>query len=281
MRIRITSDSTCDLNPDYLQAHRVEIVPLYTYKGGETFRDGVDIMPADIFAHVAAGGDLCSTAANNVGDYQEVFARVLQDCDAIIHVDISADFSSCYQSACVAAESFPGQVYVVDSRNLSSGHGHIVCEAVKMAEAGELTAAEIREKLIALTSRVEASFLLDLDTDQVFYSQTTDSYRDYLEFVYQCYQDGIIMIIAEQEGDSIRIAVSDTGENIPAFRLQEINDAHEVSSTSGTAYESGTSIGLKLCHTYLHALDSRLVATSGDGVTTFEFTIKASGDKGK
>ena len=161
MRIRITSDSTCDLNRDYLDAHQVELVPLYTYKGGQTFRDGVDITPADIFSHVAAGGDLCSTAANNVEDYHEVFARLLQDCDAIIHIDISLDFSSCYQNAFVAAEDFPGKVFVVDSRNLSTGHGHVVCEAVKMVEAGDLSPEEIVAQLEALTARVDASFLLD------------------------------------------------------------------------------------------------------------------------
>ena len=132
MHIQVTSDSTCDLRPEYLQQHHVEILPLYTMKGGETFRDGVNIHPQDIFDHVAAGGDLCSTAANNVSDYQELFARLLPECDAIIHIDISADFSSCYQNACVAASELPN-VYVVDSRNLSSGHGHIVCEAVNMA----------------------------------------------------------------------------------------------------------------------------------------------------
>lgn len=160
MNIRITSDSTCDLSPDYLQAHRVELLPLYTMKGGETFRDGVDIHPQDIFDHVAAGGDLCSTAANNISDYQELFARLLPECDAIIHIDISADFSSCYQNACVAASELPN-VYVVDSRNLSSGHGHIVCEAVNMAEEGKLSPQEIVDRLNELTSRVEASFLLD------------------------------------------------------------------------------------------------------------------------
>lgn len=160
MNIRITSDSTCDLSPDYLQAHRVELLPLYTMKGGETFRDGVDIHPQDIFDHVAAGGDLCSTAANNISDYQALFARLLPECDAIIHIDISADFSSCYQNACVAASDLPN-VYVVDSRNLSSGHGHIVCEAVNMAEEGKLSPQEIVDRLNELTSRVEASFLLD------------------------------------------------------------------------------------------------------------------------
>ena len=161
MRIRISSDSTCDLRPEYLRDHDVEIVPLYTYKGGETFRDGVDITPADIYAHVAAGGDLCSTAANNVEDYHAVFSRLLESCDAVIHITISLDFSSCYQSACVAASDFPGRVFVVDSRNLSTGHGHIVCEAVKMAEAGEMAPEEIQKALEALTDQVEASFILD------------------------------------------------------------------------------------------------------------------------
>ena len=161
MRIRISSDSTCDLNRDYIDAHGVEIVPLYTNMGDKTYRDGVDITPADIYAHVAAGGALCSTAANNVSDYQDVFSRLLADCDAVIHINISADFSSCHQNACVAAEDFPGRVFVVDSRNLSTGHGHVVCEAVKMAEAGTLSPAEIAEALRDLADRVDASFVLD------------------------------------------------------------------------------------------------------------------------
>ena len=161
MRIQITSDSTCDLGPQWLQAHHVEILPLYTMMGGNTYRDGVDITPADIFQHVDQGGDLCATAANNVEDYCQLFSRLLETCDAIIHIDISSDFSSCYQNACAAAADFPGRVFVVDSRNLSTGHGHIVCEAVKMAEQGHLSPAEIVAVLNDLTARVEASFLLD------------------------------------------------------------------------------------------------------------------------
>ena len=159
MRIRISSDSTCDLNRDYIDAHGVEIVPLYTNMGDKTYRDGVDITPADIYAHVAAGGALCSTAANNVSDYQDVFSRLLADCDAVIHINISAEFSSCYQNACKAALQFKN-VYVVDSRNLSTGQGHVVIEAAQLAAQG-LPPQEICQRLIDLTARVEASFLLD------------------------------------------------------------------------------------------------------------------------
>ena len=159
MRIRITSDSTCDLAPEYLSAHQVEILPLYTMKGGETFRDGVDITPQDIFDHVAAGGDLCSTAANNVADYQEMFSRLLRDCDAIIHIDISADFSSCYQNARLAAQEY-ATVSVIDSENICTGQGYLVLRAAKWAADG-LTARNICMRLQSLANRVELSFVLN------------------------------------------------------------------------------------------------------------------------
>jgi DegV family protein with EDD domain len=160
MNIKITADSTCDLNPQWLQDQGVELLPLYTLMDGKTYRDGVDIVPGDIFAHVAAGGDLCSTAANNVADYAQLFSQCLETCDAVIHITISADFSSCYQNACAAAADFPGKVFVVDSRNLSTGHGHIVCQAAELRRQG-LPPQEIAEQLRDLTGRVEASFLLD------------------------------------------------------------------------------------------------------------------------
>lgn len=160
MRIFISSDSTCDLSRSYLEEHNIGILPLYVIKNGENFRDGVDITAQDIFQHVAAGGDLCSTAANNVDDYLSFFQQKRKEYDAVIHINISSDFSSCYQNACIAAEEL-SEVYVVDSRNLSTGHGLVVCQAVKLAENGALSPAEIAAELRDFTQRVEASFILD------------------------------------------------------------------------------------------------------------------------
>ena len=49
MKIKITSDSTCDLSPELLRENDIELFPLFINKGDESFRDGVDIQPADIF----------------------------------------------------------------------------------------------------------------------------------------------------------------------------------------------------------------------------------------
>ena len=159
MNIKILSDSTCDLPQEVLEKNNITMIPLAVIKNGEQFTDGVNITPDEIFAHVAAGGELCSTAAINIGEYEECFAKYANDYDGIIHINISAEFSSCHQNACLAAEEFTN-VRVIDSRNLSTGQGLVVIEACKLAQTCS-SLDEIAEKLNAFTCRVEASFLLD------------------------------------------------------------------------------------------------------------------------
>ena len=159
MNIKILSDSTCDLPQEVLEKYNITMMPLSVIKNGKQYTDGVDITPADIFNHVAAGGDLCSTAAINIGEYTDFFAKYASDYDGVIHVNISAEFSSCYQNARLAAAEFEN-VRAVDSRNLSTGQGLVVLQACKLAqECSDLD--EIVEKLNAFTDKVEASFLLD------------------------------------------------------------------------------------------------------------------------
>ena len=159
MRYQITSDSTCDLSPEQLEEYNIRLLPLYVDMDGRTLRDGVDVKPDDIYAHVAAGGGLPKTAAVNMADYVRAFTELSAKNDFVIHVCISMDFSCCYQNAKLAAADFDN-VYVVDSRNLSTGHGLVVLEAERMASEG-MEPEAIVAALEALTGRVEASFILD------------------------------------------------------------------------------------------------------------------------
>ncbi len=159
MNIKILSDSTCDLPQEVLEKYNITMMPLAVIKDGKQFTDGVDITPSDIFNHVAAGGDLCSTAAINIGEYADMFSQYASQYDGVIHINISAEFSSCHQNARLAAAEFDN-VRAVDSRNLSTGQGLVVLQACKLAqECSSLD--EIVEKLNAFTEKVEASFLLD------------------------------------------------------------------------------------------------------------------------
>ena len=159
MKIKILSDSTCDLSEQLLKEHNITLAPLTVVKGDEQFKDGVTITPADIFAHVANGGALCSTAANSIGEYADLFEQYASDYDGVIHITIGSGFSTCYQSACLAAEDF-SNVRVIDSQNLSTGQGLVVLKACQLAE----TATDLdtlAEELRGFTEKVEASFLVD------------------------------------------------------------------------------------------------------------------------
>ncbi|MBP3633955.1 MAG: DegV family protein [Oscillospiraceae bacterium] len=159
MKIKITSDSTCDLSPEQIARHNIGILPLTVTMAERNYLDGVDIKPTDIYDHVAQGGDLPTTSANNIGQYQEAFEGFLKEYDAVIHLNISSGFSSCYQNACLAAEEFEN-VYVINSLNLSTGHGLLVMKAAELAESG-MEPAKIAEVLNETALRVDASFILD------------------------------------------------------------------------------------------------------------------------
>ena len=159
MNIKITSDSTCDLSPAQIAELNITLARLTIVKNDESFLDGETIFPADIFAHVAAGGDLCSTTAFNVGEYDELFGKLSKEYDGIIHISLGSGFSSSYQNACLAAEDYPN-VRVIDSMNLSTGQGHVVLEACRLAKQLE-DLDQIAEQLRDYASRVEASFVLD------------------------------------------------------------------------------------------------------------------------
>ena len=106
-----------------------------------------------------AGGDITTTNAVNIADYETLFRQEIGKCDAIIHINIGTGFSSCHQNARLAAEEVPG-VYVVDSGNLSVGHGMMVLAAAEAAEAGK-SVGEILALLEGMVPRLEMSFVLD------------------------------------------------------------------------------------------------------------------------
>jgi DegV family protein with EDD domain len=157
--IKITADSTCDLSTEILGDLNITLMPLLVLIGDKEFHDGVDITPAEIFRYVEVEGKTCKTAAVNTYEYECFFDGLSPKYEAVIHISIGSGFSSCYQNAALAAENFKN-VYVIDSQNLSSGSGHVVYEAARMAKDGA-NAEDICHNLEELIPKVDASFVID------------------------------------------------------------------------------------------------------------------------
>lgn len=158
-KIIISSDSTCDLSRELIDRYNIRILPLGVSLGDNIYQDGVDITPDDIYAYVAKTGQLPKTSAINMAENTDFFAELTKDGSAVIHFTISSSMSATYNNARMAAEDFE-DVYVVDSKNLSTGNGLLVIAAAEMARQG-LDAQEIAQRVAAMADCVDASFVVD------------------------------------------------------------------------------------------------------------------------
>ena len=155
----ITADSTCDLSPELLERYHVRILPLIVSLGDESFRDGVDFTPDDLYRRFRTDGTLPKTAAPSVQDFLDFFTPLTEQGYDVVHLDISAELSGTFRAATLAAQQLRG-VYTVDSRSLSAGVGLLCIEAAECAARG-MCAYEIADHLNALRDKVDTSFVLD------------------------------------------------------------------------------------------------------------------------
>ncbi len=158
-KVKITCDSTCDFSPELLKRYSIPVSPLNVIMDDKSYRDGVDVTPDDVYAFYERTGRLTKSAAVNIADYEDFFKKHSEENTDIIHFSISSEMSTTYHNACLAAEEI-GNIYVIDTANLSTGSALLALKAIDMAEEG-LEAPEIVEKLNALRDKVDASFVID------------------------------------------------------------------------------------------------------------------------
>lgn len=160
MKIKITADSTCDLGAALVARYNMDIMPLSVIMGEKICRDGVDVVPQDIFDFVSRSGILPKTSAPSAEEYTEFFSKNLKGYDAVIHFNISAKASSSHENAVYAAKAFKNKVYVVDTFALSTGQGLLALKACDLAAAGK-SPREIVEACQNLRAKVNTSFVPD------------------------------------------------------------------------------------------------------------------------
>ena len=157
-KIKITCDSTCDLTPELYQKYDVEVIRYGIYLGDELRTDGVDVRVSDLYEYADRTGTLPKTVAISPDEYMRVFKKYTDQGISVIHINLSSEMSSAFQNSTIAAREL-GNVYPVDSRNLSSGSGHLVLLAGELAAQG-LEAPEIVARLEEARERLDVSFVI-------------------------------------------------------------------------------------------------------------------------
>lgn len=159
-KVKILSDSTCDLPAEIIEKYDIGIIPLYINLGGKVYKDNkIDVTPSIIYDFVEKTGELPGTIGATVEDFKIEFEKWHNEGYEIVCHTISSDMSCTYQNAVIASEGIDG-VYVVDSRNLCTGVWLCVMNSAELAMQGK-SAAEIAESTAEFTKKVNTSFVIN------------------------------------------------------------------------------------------------------------------------
>jgi DegV family protein with EDD domain len=166
-KVKVVTDSTATIPEPLLQELDIRIVPVLLNLAGRSYRDGIDITPAEFYRRLRANKHLPTTSAPSVGDFVRVYAAAAQEAAGIVSIHLPPHLSATFEAAMVASRLVDGPpIRVVDARSATMAQGFVALEAARMAAAGgDLEAVVARAEEVAAKVR----FFATLDTLEYLY----------------------------------------------------------------------------------------------------------------
>ncbi|WP_426348460.1 DegV family protein [Alloiococcus sp. CFN-8] len=137
-KIKLITDSTCDLSKELIKKYDIEMIPLVVNINDESYLDGVDIDIHELLEKMSQEDVKVSTSQVVPSRFHQYYQRYIEEGYSIISIHLSSEISGTYHSACIAKEMVDSdKIFVVDSKNVTSGLGLLVLKAAELIEAGE------------------------------------------------------------------------------------------------------------------------------------------------
>lgn len=160
-KVRIIADSTCDLSEELLDKYEISIIPLCIVMDEKSYYDGVEVTPDEIYAWADANKTTPKTAAATMDKTEEILTPFMDAGEDIIFFSISGEMSTTGNVIRLVADDREyDRLWVIDSRNLSTGIGLQVIAAAEMAAEGK-NAEQIVTAVNSAKDRVRSSFVVD------------------------------------------------------------------------------------------------------------------------
>ncbi|CAG7839414.1 hypothetical protein Z959_05480 [Clostridium novyi B str. ATCC 27606] len=136
-KIKIITDSTCDLNNQVIREYDIDVIPLIVNFGDESYIDGVDINIREFLRKMDEENIFPTTSGINPNKFYEHYKKYLDEGYKIISIHLSSKMSGTYQSACIAKEMLEtDDIVVIDSMNVTAGLGLLAIKAAELAKNG-------------------------------------------------------------------------------------------------------------------------------------------------
>lgn len=160
MALQIIIDSASDFDRQEAETLGLHFLPLSITWEGKIYRDQIDISSREFYEKLVETGELPTTSQLTPNDYGELLRRLTENGDQVVIIALSSKLSGTCQSAMIAAEEYPGQVFVVDSQNVTMGEQILIRYAVRLRDQG-LDAAALAAELEQVKSRIQVIAVVD------------------------------------------------------------------------------------------------------------------------
>lgn len=159
-KIAIVTDSNSGLSREEAAGHQVYILPMTFFVDGEECVEGVSLTAEEFFDGMRRGYSV-NTTQPSPAELSDLWEKLLEDHEEIVHIPMSRALSGGYASAVMMSGEYDGRVQVVDSRRISVTQASAAIEAARLADRG-MTAEAIKERLEEMA--LEASIYITVDT---------------------------------------------------------------------------------------------------------------------
>jgi DegV family protein with EDD domain len=160
--VAIVTDSTAYIPKEILNQYHIEVAPQVLIWGGETFEDGVDILPNEFYSRLKTAKVMPTTSQATPNSFKIIFEKLIEQGASVIAILLSEKLSGTIASAYQAKEQFPGApIEIVDSYSTAMAMGFQVLTVARAAQEG----ASLAEcKKLAEEARKHTGVVFAVDT---------------------------------------------------------------------------------------------------------------------
>ena len=159
-KVAIVTDSNSGITQADAKKFGISVLPMPFYINDKLYYEDIDLTQEQFYKALGEDAKI-STSQPSPGDVTDLWDKLLEEYDEVVHIPMSSGLSSSCQTAIMLSDDYDGKVQVVNNQRISVTQRQSVLDAMAMADKG-YSAAQIKEKLEQ--TRFESSIYITLQT---------------------------------------------------------------------------------------------------------------------
>lgn len=159
-KVAIVTDSNSGILKEHIEGTDIYVLPMPFMISGETYFEGISLSKPEFYQYLAQGDDVV-TSQPSVGSLMELWDRLLEEYEEVLHIPMSSGLSGSCETAMMVAQEYDGRVEVVNNQRISVTLRQSVMDALELVRAGK-NAAQVKE--ILEQNKYKSSIYIMVDT---------------------------------------------------------------------------------------------------------------------